>query len=186
MSAGDLPGQGQAQTRSLNAAVQRIMRAIELFENLFRTLPGHAHSAIFDFDLHVRQGTVLPGNFQSDFLAAVRVFFRIREQVDNDLCQRVVISVYQNLQFGDLAFDLKSVGFELRTITLKRLTNDLDEITFFELIFLFATVHAGKIENVVYKPSETGRFRRDDVEIGALAFRIGDAAFREQFRKHTN
>src|SRR6476660_4258970 len=51
MRPGHLPRKRQTQPGTLDAAIKRVMRAKELFKNLFFAPLRHAHSAIFDFQL---------------------------------------------------------------------------------------------------------------------------------------
>jgi hypothetical protein len=49
---GDLAGQGEPETRALDAVAQRVVRAVELLEDLLAAARRHAQTAIQDFDFH--------------------------------------------------------------------------------------------------------------------------------------
>ena len=62
----------------------------------------------------------------------------------------------------------------------------LFKVACLEMVFLFAALDAGEIEDVVDETGEAGGFGGDDAEIGTLFDWIVDAAFGEQFREHAD
>ena len=64
--------------------------------------------------------------------------------------------------------------------------NHRGQIARLEIVFLFAALHAGEIEDVVDEPREPSGLGGDDVQIRALLGGVGDALFGEQFGKHTD
>src|SRR2546426_261848 len=75
--AGDLARKRQSKPRSLDAAAQGIMRAVELLENPLLAARRHAQAAIQDADFRMRQRFGLGTQLEGDVLATVRVFFRV-------------------------------------------------------------------------------------------------------------
>src|ERR1035437_2080144 len=73
----DLPRNRQSQTRTLNVAAQRIVRAIKLLKNLFRAIAWHARAAVEHFDFHVGQGSFLAIHLHRDFFSHVRLIFSL-------------------------------------------------------------------------------------------------------------
>ena len=65
--------------------LKRIVRAIKFLKNFFLAAARHAGTAIQHLDFRVRQRRLLLRQLQCDFLAAVGIFFRVGQQIDDDL-----------------------------------------------------------------------------------------------------
>ena len=76
--------------------------------------------------------------------------------------------------------------FEVRTIGPGRLANDVYEVSVVNVVFLLATFHAGKVEDVVDEPGQTSGFGGDDMEVRTLLIRVRDALVGEQFGEHAD
>ena len=71
----NLPRQGQSQPRTLNAAGQRIVRAIELLENPLFATPRHAQTAVKHFERNTSSNRQLNDNI----LLLAGIFFGVRD-----------------------------------------------------------------------------------------------------------
>jgi hypothetical protein len=186
VGAGDLTGERKAETGALNTAAERIVAAIKLFEDFFFAAPGHAEAAVENFDLEVGQGSRLLIEADGYFFAAVRIFFGILEEIDDDLGESVAVAIDEDRDFRKLAVELKAVGFEVRTIGFSRFAHEVSEVASLEVVFLLAAFEAGEIEDIVNETAEASGFGGDDAEIRALLDRIIDAAVGEQFGEHAD
>jgi len=86
------------------------------------------------------------------------ILLRVRQQVDDDLRQRIGIATHGNRRVGQLAIELESVGFEMRPEIFRRRADDFRQVARLEVVFLLAALHAREIEDVVDKPREPRGF----------------------------
>src|SRR5205823_4260762 len=117
MGAGDLASESQTQSRALNPTAQRIVRAIKLLENLFGTACRHAEAAIHHLHFHMRQSTFLRLHSQRDFFLLIRIFFGVREQVDDYLCDGITVSADRQRLFWKLAVKPEAIRLQMRAIS---------------------------------------------------------------------
>src|SRR5436190_16751508 len=91
-----LAGERQTESGALNAAAQGVMRAIELFEDFIFTTLRNAQSPVQDADFcsGIRRRLPLKPNF--NLLFAAGILFGIRQQIDDDLGQRIAVTLNEN------------------------------------------------------------------------------------------
>jgi hypothetical protein len=77
VGARDLTGESEAKARALDAAAERVVGAIKLFEDFFLAAIWHAKTTIENFDFDVGQGISLLLETNADLFAAIGVFFRV-------------------------------------------------------------------------------------------------------------
>src|SRR5262249_31159780 len=73
----DLAGQGETKTGALNAAAERIVRAIKLLKDLLATAIGNAEATVENLDVHIGQRVGVTLDAQSDLLPAVRILLGV-------------------------------------------------------------------------------------------------------------
>ena len=147
--AGDLPRNRQAQPGTLDAAAQGIVRAIKFLKHFFLAAARHARTAIQHLDFGVRQRRLLLRHLQRDFLPAVGIFFRVRKKIDDDLRQRIGIAANGNRRGGQVAIELESTRFQMRTKRFGRGADNVRQVARLEVVFLFAAFHARKIKTLL-------------------------------------
>ena len=165
MRARDLPRQRQAQPGPLDAAAQRIVGPVKLLEDFLFAALRHAKPAVKHAHFHVRQRLGLATRFHAHGLPIVGVFLGVRQEVHNDLSQRVAVAIDEQRRPGHIAFELESVRFEVRAIGLHRFLHDTLQVALCEIVFLFAPFDAREVEHVIDQASEAGGFGGNNIQI---------------------
>src|SRR6185312_12258686 len=158
----------------------------EFLENFLFATARNTGAAVEDFYFGAGQGAFAAGGFDDDFLFAVRIFFGVGKEIDDDLRDGVGVGADRQLAGCQVAFQLETGVFEVRPVGFGSFADDVHEIGIAEIIFLFAAFQAGEIEDVVDEAREAGGFGGDDLQIGALFGGVGDAIFRQQFGEHAD
>src|SRR5260370_6718326 len=124
------------------------MSAIKLLENFLFTSRRDTEAAIEDLHLRKRSIDISSFHQNSDFFGGVRILFRIGEQVDENLSQRIAIGADRHRALWKHAIEFKSIRFEVRTISFSRFSNQFIEITRAKIVFFLASFQPVKIEHV--------------------------------------
>jgi len=142
----DLTGKREAESRSFRSAAQRIVGAKELLKDFFFAAPGDAGTAVAH---HHFAAPGMVEQFQFNFLALVRIFFSVREQVYNHLRDGIAIRFNGDRMLGEYTPEREPFFLEVWTEGLANLTDDLHQVTILNLPGALTALQPGKIEDVI-------------------------------------
>ena len=183
MRPGNLAGQRQAQSRALNAAAQRIMRAEKLLENLFLAGCRHAEATVE----HAQLGAVaIRRQFNFDLLALAGILLAVGEQVDEHLGQRVAVAANRDGDGGKHRLEREARGLQVRAVGFNGLARERRQIARNKIVFLLASLDAREVEDIVDEPGESGGLGRDDPQEMAPLGVVLHAVFGEHLGEHAD
>ena len=172
----------EAEAAALDAAPERVVRAVKGLEDFLLVAVGDAHAAVEDGNIH--PAVVEPG-VKLHLLVSIRIFFRIREQVHEHLRERIVVAEHGIRPRRGLPSRGEARVPQVHLLALPHARGELVQIERLQIEPLLLAAHFCKIEHVVDQPREAFRLDGDDAQILVLLFR-GLRAVVHQLREHAD